>query len=454
MTKHLIRTLLALLVLGLGSGLVANTTTFAQQPDTDTIAARVVVRGYFSGLETGYFSTAQLAAFYLANDTVPPTITAFDSFSIADEPAVGATYRATVTLLPGGEKFAVLAEKTGTRWFITAISAVTATTDDTVSATATPAKDDTAIETLIVQPQTGGAFYLVNSDGSGLRYLTSGIDPAPSPDGSKIAFTRWGSGEVGALWIFDLATGTEKQVLGEMYEPKSPTWSADGSQIIISYQHGGEREPYRECVSFGRKIPRKAYHIWIDRDAQKICYMMPADTHWQLRAVNVASGAFEDLPSALYSMAPTWDPANDWRVVFGSSTGLQQFDLNRNVYFPFGTPDVRDHAPVFSPDGSAVATTYKQDNHWEIYTIDTETGTRTRLTESPPFAETPVSSAAPAWSADGSRIYFLSNREGNWNLWVMDADGSNSHPLLPESIAAQLDFRYAGVDERLIAVVN
>ena len=70
-----------------------------------------------------------------------------------------------------------------------------------------------------------------------------GNDPAPSPDGTKIAFTRWSSGEIGALWIYDLTTGTEWQVLGEMYEPKSPTWSVDGTQIVINYQHGGGRPP-------------------------------------------------------------------------------------------------------------------------------------------------------------------------------------------------------------------
>ncbi len=455
MKKLFIRTMFSLLLLGVAGWTLPSSVALAQQNDTDIITARTVVRGFFSGVKANYLSPEQIAEFYLADSTTQPDIPAFDAFFITGEALSAGQYHATVTLSPGGTAFAVTAEKLGARWRITAIiTKIPAASAAVVNATETETPVTTASETLIVQPQTGGAFYLVNSDGSGLRYLSSGIDPAPSPDGTKIAFTRWGSGEVGALWIYDLTTNTEWQVLGEMYEPKSPSWSADGTQIVISYQHGGEREPYRECVVFGHKIPRKAYHIWIDRDAGKICYMMPADTHWQLRLVNVSTGAFEDLPSPLYSMAPTWDPVNDWRVVFASSIGLQQFDLNRGEYFLFGTPDLRDHAPVFSLDGRTVAVTYKQDNHWEIYTIDTTTGTRTRLTQSPTFADTPVNNAAPAWSADGSRIYFLTDRTSDWELWVMNADGSNQQPLFSDKITNQFDFEYSGVDERLIVVVG
>jgi len=282
-----------------------------------------------------------------------------------------------------------------------------------------------------------------------LREISSGIDPALSPDGTKIAFTRW-VGNDGSVWIYDLTTDAEWPLLGETKQVKSPTWSADGSQLAVSYQNGGRPEIEQHCGKRGERPPPGAYDINIGSTSGNICYKLPADPHWQLRLIDAATGAYEDLPSETYAMAPAWDPANDWRVVFAGSAGLQQLDLNRGEYFPF-SDDLRDRGPVFSPDGSQVAVSYKQDNHWEIYTIDAATGTRVRLTESPLFADTAVNSAAPAWSPDGSQIAYVSDQNGQWEFWLMNSDGSNPHPLLPDDAAAQLDVQYNGVDERLIS---
>ncbi len=306
---------------------------------------------------------------------------------------------------------------------------------------------------MVIQPETGGDFYLVNPDGSGLQRLSGGIDPALSPDGTTIAFTRWGPGEVGAVWLYDISTGTERHLLGEMFEPKSPAWSPDGSTLVISYQHGGHREIESKCVGLRSngtfpKLPPGAYDFKFK--GFQLCFKLPPDTHWQLRRINVATGAFEDLPSYTYSFAPTWDPVNVWRVVFGSSIGLQQLDLNRGEFFAF-SDDLHDHAPVMSPDGSAVAISYRQDNHWEVYTIDTATGDRHRLTPSQPLLGEPFNSAAPAWSPDGKQIAFVTDRSGKWEFWVMNANGSDPHPLFSAEVAAQFNVQYHGVDERLIS---
>jgi len=306
---------------------------------------------------------------------------------------------------------------------------------------------------LVLQTKSGGDFYLVNSDGTGLRRISHGIDPALSPDGTKIAFARWDNNEFGSVWIYDLAADAEWSILGETREAKSPTWSPDGTQLVINFQHGGRREIESRCYKMRsdgtfRKLPPGAYDI--EFKGSKLCFKLHPDTHWQLRKINAATGDFEDLASETYSFTPTWDPVNDWRIVFAGSRGLQQLDLNRNEYWPF-TNDFRDHAPVFSPDGSQVAVSYKQHDHWEIYTIDTRDGSRIRLTKSQPFLEQPVSSAAPAWSPNGQKIAFVSDRSGQWGFWLMNADGTDPRPLLPPEIAAQINVEYNGVDERLIS---
>ena len=299
------------------------------------------------------------------------------------------------------------------------------------------------------KPETGAEIYRFNAKTESLEVLTHGIDPALSPDGTQLAFTRWIDGGRGGLWLRDLSTGTEHQLLGDMLQPKSPSWSPDGRELVISHQKGGRLTIESQCLSIGQdgsfpRPPSGAYDFEII--GFQLCFKVAPDPHWQLRRVNAADGSFEDLPSQTYAFAPTWDTAQAWRVIFASSLGLQQLDLNRGKYFPFAA-NFQDRAPVISPDGSAVAVSHQQHDHWEIYTIDTADGTRHQLTPS----ENRVNSAAPAWSPNGSQIAFISDRGGEWAFWVMNANGTDPHPLLPTEIASQLSVQYRGVDERLIS---
>jgi Tol biopolymer transport system component len=181
----------------------------------------------------------------------------------------------------------------------------------------------------------------------------------------------------------------------------------------------------------------------------QICFIRPEDLQWGLRQIVVSTGQFEDLPADLYSFNPTWNPQDSGQVIYDGLRGLMQLDVASGNLESF-TTDVRDTAPVFSPDGTKLALTYKQHDHWEVYTYDMASGNRQRLTKPPLLADPPYSSAAPAWSPDGSQIAFLTNRTGLWEIWVMNTDGSNPHALLSSEIQAQLGLEYGGVNERLL----
>jgi hypothetical protein len=319
---------------------------------------------------------------------------------------------------------------------------------------------------LVFMTGSGGDIYIINADGSGLRRLTSGIDPILSPDGSQVAFARWNDDQRGALgnvWVINADGSGERAVLGDVAQPKSPTWSPDGKQIVINMQQGGWLDTIRQCGQAGN-IPPGAFDIKpvFESNGQfdKLCWKMLPNPFWGLRVIDIAAGTFVDLPRDAHSYGPTWDPRNSWRIVYRGDVGLVQLDLGTSTTSAF-TGDVDDHTPAFSPDGSRLAVSYMQHDHWEIHVMNGDGSGRVRLTETPLSdivdqqlaGLTPRSwnNTSPAWSPDGSRIAFLSDRSGQWEIWVMNADGSDQHPMFAPGTLKGIDFQYFGMDERMLS---
>ncbi|MGC8780941.1 MAG: SH3 domain-containing protein [Anaerolineae bacterium] len=313
--------------------------------------------------------------------------------------------------------------------------------------------------TIVFQTSSGGAIYAMNADGSNLRYLTHGMDPALSPDGRLVAFTRWmgsSTGVKGDLWVIGVDGTGERQVHGDVQQPKSPVWSSDGQTIVINIQRGVSLSRLM-CVPKEFSLPPEATDIEYRGDL--VCFKI-ARPWWRLRAVDVATGEFRDLPGDVISFAPTLDPRNAWRLVYVGDRGLVNLDITNGNAWPL-TTDPQDHSPTFSPDGSKIAVSYRQTDHWEVHVMNADGTGRVRLTQTPMTVlveqqlkgQTPRSwnNAAPAWSPDGRQIAFLSDRNGRWEIWVMNADGSNQRLLLPASALGDTPIRYEGMEERVIS---
>lgn len=317
---------------------------------------------------------------------------------------------------------------------------------------------------IVVQRSSGGDILVIDPDGTGLYRLTGGIDPALSPDGQTVAFTRW-EGETGSLWLIGIDGSNERSVLDFTKQAKGPEWSPDGSKIVINFQQGGNLETARNCTTVGSgrlNIPRNATRVRFgidDSGDPRLCWNVPPDPFWQLRVVNLADGRFEDFDGGTYAFRPAWDPGQPWRIVSDGGRGLVEVDVNQKTGRAI-TSEVNDSSPVFSPDGRYLAVAAGQlggSQNYNIHRLNADGSGRVQLTETPlwvtagPDGQKAWNNVAPAWSPDGSQIAFVTDRTGRWEIWVMNIDGSNQHPLFSDAVNDQLQLNYDFVDERMLS---
>lgn len=97
------------------------------------------------------------------------------------------------------------------------------------------------------------------------------------------------------------------------------------------------------------------------------------------------------------------------RETIGSALHWQQLT---NGYAPA-------RAPALAPDGTRLAFQSRKDGNWEIYVLDLNSASITRLTNTLAY------DGAPAWSPDGKQIAFESYRARDMDIWRMNADGTD-----------------------------
>ncbi|MBU0495160.1 MAG: hypothetical protein KKB13_25230 [Chloroflexi bacterium] len=211
---------------------------------------------------------------------------------------------------------------------------------------------------------TTWSIHVFNADGTGLTRLTdaAGVwdsEPAWSPDGTKIAFTRIYPDQNGRneIWVMN-ADGSD------------PHWSGvEGFAAKWSPPTGGTRFIYVSNRSGNYEI----YTAQIDGTDER-------------RLTETSAN----------EMFPTWSPDGS-RIAFSASTGEFNTTDNTKTYEIFvmnadGTGvqqltnnDVLDDYPRWSPDGRLIAfgSDLAASEHWEIYVMNADGTDVRRVTTTP-----------------------------------------------------------------------
>lgn len=485
MMKRTVTTYLGLalaLLLGLWA---AGPAQAQQQSNLDSTLAQAASKGVLITLVRPELTSTQ--AFYLLDSVNIEGIVAelgqVTGFEITNSEWVNSeTYQVEATLQPGNRAITLFSGKYNGRWRVEGLElAATSTSNAATATTVSAGNTGSSVQPvsgngsgfLVFQTQSGGDFYRINADGTGLQRISAGIDPQLSPDGTQVTFTRWEPRY--ELFTINVDGTGERAWTHGWRQMKSPTWTADGSAIVFSYQDGGRLDAENRRIDLsdardGLDIPRNARGIDVEDGILK--YTIPADAYWFLKRIDLNTAELSALMTERHAYGPTAHPNQANLVAYKGQQGIainnSEADTDQGV-----TTDWRDHTPVISPDGSRVAVSYWQDGHWEVHTMNIDGSGRQRLTTTPlsviagqgtierkleQGAERWVAkqnqwwnNAAPTWSPDGSQIAFLTDRTGEWEIWIMNADGSNQRPMFSNGALAGIDLTYAGVDERMLS---
>jgi acylaminoacyl-peptidase len=281
--------------------------------------------------------------------------------------------------------------------------------------------------------------WIINSDGSGNRALTTGNQNDHSPvwshDGSKIVYKSNRDDDKTKLYLMDVDTGKSYALTNTKYAPESVVWSHDDEMLAFNMF-------VPESKSSPVKLPGKpevakwnAPPIYVDdmvyrRDGSG--YVKPG--HRQLFTLPIEGGTPRQLSFNNFNHgAPQWS-ADDTKLLFSANfheekelepqdSEIYQLDLNTGDISALTDRYGPDRSPRISPDGKHIAYTGYDDKYLgyqlsQLYVMDAN-GNNSKCIST----DFDRSISNIHWDTKGKGLFFQFNEEGKTKLAHINLEG-------------------------------
>jgi Tol biopolymer transport system component/serine/threonine protein kinase len=263
------------------------------------------------------------------------------------------------------------------------------------------------------------------ADPTRLEVLTGNDDglfghrhPSWSPDGETLAYADQRN-----LWLVPARGGRATQLTTEYAKDDRPVWSADGRHLYCSSLRTGTLALWQVAVPEGTAVRMTLGtgpegEPSLSKDGTRLAYSTYLDDP-DIVLMDLRTRERHELPGLREDTTPAFAP--DGSAVVFSSDRAGSVDLWRQPLSgarPRGNP-IRvttdtgaEVVPVYSPDGRWIAYGHVEGEDRNIDVVPAGGG------RTIPFADDPSPEMHPAWSPDGSQLAFVADRGGGYRVWV------------------------------------
>lgn len=245
-----------------------------------------------------------------------------------------------------------------------------------------------------------------------LTTVAGTLEPAFSPDGNSVAFTR-----DGVRGIFVTSIGSDQFLQLTSDDDCCPVWSPDGRSIAFSRFTNKEISIYVVPADAGAEQnseQKKTAEKTIKTTAASFSLTAAPTGERQLNTSGVVPQHRE----------LDWSPDGK-SIAFAARAGIYMLALDTSTVHRISVPPpmAEDWGPSFSADGQKVLFVRNREigRPDEIWVTTPACGPESRILSEPGKIASP-----PQWSSDGHSVIFASTRSGHPALWRASLDAPDS----------------------------
>ena len=273
-----------------------------------------------------------------------------------------------------------------------------------------------------------GAIRMLTSDRDG---LWEHLDPCWSRDGTRICYSAFNG-----IWLVPAEGGKAKQITSGEASEGQACWSFNGKYIYFTRTVGSMKSLWRRDVRKGREqrvtlgIGPES-HPSISRDGSRLAFTTSVSRK-RLVLVDRRDGTRSELAGVCGVEMPTMSPDGK-EVVFMCSRSAGKYDLwaqavdgtrfTGPVRRLMDQPGTASH-PMYSPDGKWIAYYRILGQERDIWVVPAQGGGPIQFTEGP------TNDIHPAWSPDGTQLAYVANFGDSSEIRVAGIrDGRRTSPF-------------------------